>query len=67
MFHIDVAKVDRDVAQRGQWLSLCGARVPATDVGAGAGRRDTGCETGCGRESGTVVRAVSGRNVPSGR
>jgi hypothetical protein len=50
-FHLDVTKVDQDVARRGRWLSLllersrgcchvgfpCGARVPATDAGAGAG------------------------------
>ena len=42
MFHLNVAKVDRGVARRGRWLSLCGARVPAMDAGVGAGRRDTG-------------------------
>jgi hypothetical protein len=37
-----LAKVDRGVARHGRWLSLCGARVPGADAGAGArgGTRD---------------------------
>ena len=61
MFHLDVAKVDRGVARRGRWPSLCGARVPVTDAGAGAERRDVGREAGCGRGSGAGVGAASGR------
>jgi hypothetical protein len=76
MFHLDVAKVDRDVARRSWWLSLllgwsCGSihmGFPVRDGGAWVPMTDTGAGAGagCERGSGAGVGAVSGHDVPSG-
>jgi len=63
MFHLDITKVDRAVARRGQWLSLCGGTGPTTDAGtdAGGGTWDVGCMAGYGCWSSTGVGATSRR------